>query len=264
VDGKIFSVGDSKHLFTIQSGATPFVFGLALEDHGLESLIKKVGVEPTGMPCNSILPPEVPASKTQNPLVNPGALATTSLIKGKDTVEKYERVHSFMEGLADMKLGIDQETFRSEMAINSKNMGVAWLLKNNGLLYSDVDDAVMRYTKAACIAVSAETLARMGATLAKGGVNPISGRRVLSANHVQDVLSVMTMVGLYDGAGNWWVRVGLPATSGVGGGILAVVPGRFAIAVFSPRLDTNGNSVRAVKLIHALSKRFNLHLLHSR
>ncbi|RKY17901.1 MAG: glutaminase A [Planctomycetota bacterium] len=261
VDGRVFTVGDTDVPFTIQSIAKPFVFGLALRDHPREELVQKVGVEPTGLPFNSVLGTEVRTLKTQNPLVNPGAIATTSLIQGADSAEQYARVAQIMDAYAGESLGFDEAVYQSEMASNSRNMALAWQLVNQGILYGDPEDAVRRYTRAGCITVTARTLAQMGATLANGGSNPLTGARVLEPLQVVDMLSVMSMAGLYDYSGEWMFRVGLPAKSGVGGGIVAVVPGRFAIATFSPPLDRNGNSVRGIRAITELSRRWGLHLL---
>ncbi|MHC4938478.1 MAG: glutaminase A [Planctomycetota bacterium] len=261
VDGKVYEVGDTKTRFTIQSVAKPFVYSLALDDHGVEDVTKRVGVEPTGLPFNSIIASEVRASPLQNPLVNAGAIAVASLIKGKDPAEKYRRAHERIEAFAGSKLEIDNAVYESEMATNKKNLSIANLLLNGGLLYGDVEDSVERYTRAGCIAIHCRDLAIMGATLANRGVNPVTKKVVLTPGHVTNVLSVMTMAGMYDYSGEWFFRVGLPAKSGVGGGIVAVVPGNFAIATFAPPLDKNGNSVKGIKVITELSKRWNLHLL---
>jgi len=261
VDGQVYEVGDTQTRFTIQSVAKPFVYSLALDDRGAEEMTEKVGVEPTGLPFNSIISTEVRASKLQNPLVNAGAIATASLIKGKDPEEKYRRAKERIEAFAGSALEIDESVYKSEMATNKKNLALANLLLNDGLLYGDVEDAVERYTRAGCLAIHARDLAIMGATLANGGVNPVTNKRVLTPGHVTDMLSVMTMAGMYDYSGEWFFRVGLPAKSGVGGGIVAVVPGRFAIATFAPPLDRNGNSVKGIQVITELSKRWNLHVL---
>lgn len=260
VDGKVHEFGDTEARFTIQSVAKPFVYSLALEDRGTEEMTKKVGVEPTGLPFNSILATEIRASKLQNPLVNAGAIATASLIKGKDPEEKYRRVHERIEAFAGSKLEIDKSVYESEMATNKKNLSLANLLLNDGLLYGEVEDAVERYTRAGCISIHARDLAIMGATLANAGVNPVTKKRVMTPGHVTDVLSVMAMAGLYDYSGEWMFRVGLPAKSGVGGGIVGILPGTGGIAAFSPRLDPHGHSVWGVRAFEELSKRFDLHL----
>jgi len=260
VGGKVYTIGDTDARFTIQSIAKPFVYSLALEDHGAADMTKKVGVEPTGLPFNSIIATEVRASKLQNPLVNAGAIATASLIKGKDAAEKYRRTHERIEAFAGSKLDIDMDVYKSEMATNKKNLSIANLLLNYELLYADVEDSVERYTRAGCISINARDLAIMGATLANAGVNPVTKKRVMTPGHVTNVLSVMAMAGLYDASGMWMFEVGLPAKSGVGGGIVAVVPGKMAIATFAPPLDKNGNSVKGIKVISELSKRWKLHI----
>jgi len=261
VDGTVVKIGDCDRGFTIQSVSKPFVLGLALGDKGREYIVSKVGVEPTGQPFNSMLPSELTRDRTQNPVVNAGAIATTSFIEGDSPSERFERVEDMFARLAGRPIELDAAVYESEMATNWRNMSIAWLLKNYGQLEGEVDDAVERYTRACSLSVSAESLAVMGATLAHGGVNPMTGDAIYEPGQVRDMLSVMAMAGMYDFSGEWMFRVGLPAKSGVGGGIVAVVPGRFAVATFAPRLDERGNSIRGQRVIEDLSAAWGLHLM---
>jgi glutaminase len=262
VEGQVLTVGDSEAPFTIQSIAKPFVYGLALQDNGREAMLEKVGLEPTGLPFNSILALDIRSSKLQNPLVNAGAIATASLIQGKKSDQKYARVEKMFSSYFGGKAVVDEAVYESEMATNAKNMALAYQLLNEGLLYDDPCDAVDRYTRAGSINVTARTLALAGATLANAGMHPVTKKRALDADLVDEVLSAMLMAGMYDYSGTWMYQVGVPAKSGVGGGIVAVVPGRFAIAIFSPRVDGNGNSVRGVMAVEDLAARWDLHLFH--
>jgi glutaminase len=262
VDGRVISVGDTEAPFTIQSIAKPFVYGLALQDNGRNEMLEKVGLEPTGLPFNSILAVDIRSSKLQNPLVNAGAIATASLIQGKNSKQKYDRVEEMFSDYFGEKARVDESVYKSEMATNAKNMALAYQLLNEDLLYDDPGNAVDRYTRAGCINVTARTLALAGATLANGGVQPVTKERVLETSLVDEVLSAMLMAGMYDYSGTWMYQVGLPAKSGVGGGIVTVVPGRFAIATFSPRVDANGNSVRGILTVEDLAARWDLHLFH--
>jgi glutaminase len=261
VDGKKITAGDVKVPFAIESISKPFVYALALADDGEADVTRKVGLNATGRKFNSITALEDSPGHLENPLVNAGAIQITSLIKGKDSAAKWQRVFDMFQKLSDGKVYLGDAVFQSEMATNGTNRKIAALLSQYHMMYGDGDDAVERYTKACSIMVTAEQLALMGATLANGGVNPLTHQRVFSNKNVRDVLSEMSINGLYENSGAWWFNVGLPAKSGVGGGIVAVVPGKMAIVVFSPRLDDAGNSVRAQKVIQELSEKWKLHLL---
>lgn len=262
VDGRVLTAGDTEAPFTIQSIAKPFVYGVALQQNGREAMLEKVGAEPTGLPFNSIIASEVRAHPLQNPLVNAGAIATASLIQGGSPDEKLQVTEDAFSSYSGEKATVDEAVYRSEMATNNGNMALAYLLARDDHLYGDPTDSVDRYTRIGCINVTARTLALMGATLANGGVQPVTGKRVIDTQYVDEVLSVMLMAGMYDFSGTWMYEVGLPAKSGVGGGIVAVAPGRFAIGTFSPRLDPNGNSVRGILAITELARRWDLHLFH--
>jgi glutaminase len=259
VDGDIFEVGDSQQLFSIQSVSKPFVFGKALEDHGREAVLKKVGVEPTGEAFNSVVLDEV-SNRPFNPLVNAGAIATTDLVGGKDFADRIKRILAMFSTYAGRDLHVDNAVFLSERTTGHRNRAIAHLMLNFGMVTEQVQDSLELYFQQCGILVHAHDLAVMGATLANGGVNPVTKQRAIDHEYVKDILSIMLSCGMYDYAGEWAYRVGLPAKSGVGGGICAVVPGVCGIGIFSPPLDERGNSVRGIKVCRELSERFGLHV----
>lgn len=260
VDGDVFQVGDSEQLFSIQSVSKPFVFGKALEDHGREEVLKKVGVEPTGEAFNSVVLDES-SNRPFNPLVNSGAIATTDLVGGKDFADRIKRILNLFSTYAGRELHIDNAVFLSERTTGHRNRAIAHLMLNFGMVSDRVEDSLELYFQQCGILVHAHDLAVMGATLANGGMNPLTKQRAIEHEYVKDVLSIMLSCGMYDYAGEWAYRVGLPAKSGVGGGICAVVPGVCGIGIFSPKLDARGNSVRGIKVCRELSERFGLHVL---
>ncbi len=266
VDGQVFKVGDADTLFPIQSLSKLFVYGLALEDHGREEMLKKVGVNATGLPYNSIIAADVRAPTAenpkalQNPMVSAGAIATASLIKGATEEEKWERVRGMYARYAGRELLLNEQVYQAEMKKSAMTWALAQLLSAYKLLYSGVNETIARYLKGTSVNITTKDLAVMGATLANGGINPLTKERAVKRKYVQNILSAMAIAGLYDDSGKWMFTVGLPAKSGVGGGIVAVVPGRFAIAVYSPPLDSRGNSVRGVKVVEELSRRWYLHI----
>ena len=261
VDGKVYKVGNADTPFPIQSISKPFIYGLALEDHGREMMLEKVGVNATGLPYNSIIASKVRAEKLQNPMVSAGAIATASLIKGSTEKEKWARMRLMFARYAGHELPLNEAVYRAEMKKSAMSRALAELLSAYKLLYDGVDNTIARYLKGTSLNITTKDLAVMGATLANWGVNPLTQERAVEEKYVQNILSVMVTAGLYDDSGKWLFKIGLPAKSGVGGGILAVVPGRLSIAVYSPPLDSRGNSVRAVKVLEDLSKRWNLHML---
>lgn len=258
IDGQVLAVGDAAAPFTIQSIANVFGYGLALEGAGREVLERFVDVEPSGNPFNAITLDER-TKHPPNPLVNSGAIAVAALQPGGDLAARLARLHARLGEFAGRALEVDEAAFRSEWATCDRNRAIAYLLRNFGLLAGDLDEALELYVRCCAVAVDARDLAVMAATLANGGVNPRTGRRALGADHVRDVLSVMFTCGLNESAGEWAYRVGLPAKSGVGGGVLAVVPGVLGLAIWSPRLDARGNSVRGVRACVRLSQRLGLH-----
>jgi glutaminase len=263
VDGKVYKVGNADTPFPIQSISKIFIYGLALEDHGRDLMLEKVGVNATGLPYNSIIASNVRAEKLQNPMVSAGAIATVSLIKGSNEKEKWARVRQMFAHYAGHELPLNEAVYRAEMKNSAMSRALAELLSAYELLYDGVDNTIARYLKGTSQNITAVDLAVMGATLANWGINPLTQERAVEKKYVQNILSVMVTAGLYDDSGKWLFNIGLPAKSGVGGGIVAVVPGRFSIAVYSPPLDSRGNSVRGTKVVEDLSKRWNLHMLAS-
>ena len=262
-DGQIYQVGDACHPFTIQSISKPFVYGLALEDHGVDYVLTKVGVEPTGEAFNSIVFDER-NNRPFNPMVNAGAIATTALVKGETPERRLVRVLKKFTDLAGRCLAIDHDVYLSECQTGHRNRAIGYLELNAGMIDAQVDEHLDLYFKQCSILVSARDLAVMAATLANDGVNPVSGRRAVERKYVKNVLSVMHSCGMYDYTGEWSYRIGLPAKSGVSGGIIAVLPGQFGIGIFSPLLDDQGNSCRGIQVCEELSARFKLHMFGAR
>ncbi len=258
-DGQTFNAGEYQQSFSIQSVSKPFVFGMALEDHGREAVLEKVGVEPTGEAFNAIVLDEK-SNRPFNPLVNAGAIATCDLIEGKDFADRIKRLLGTFSRYTGRDAYVDNAIFMSERSTGHRNRAIAHLMLNFGMVSERIEDSLELYFQQCSILVNAHDLAVMGATLANAGVNPVTKQRALEQQYVKDVLSVMLSCGMYDYAGEWAYRIGLPAKSGVGGGICAVVPGRAGIGVFSPLLDARGNSVRGIKVCEELSARFGLHV----
>ena len=260
VDGHQYSVGDAANEFTIQSISKPFVFGLALQDAGLTEVMRLVGVEPSGEAFNAIsLEPD--SGRPRNPMINAGAIATTSLVAGGAPVESFERILAALSAFAGRALSFDADVYESERITGHRNRAIAHLLRNAGILNDEAEGPLDTYFRQCSILVDCLALSTMAATLANGGANPISGERVIGYDDVSNVLSVMSTCGMYDYAGSWLYRVGIPAKSGVSGGIVAILPGQLGIGVFSPRLDQFGNSVRGVAVCEAFSREFGLHVL---
>ncbi|MBX3444738.1 MAG: glutaminase A [Planctomyces sp.] len=262
VDGRVVEVGDFQQPFSIQSVSKPFVFGQALEDHGREAVLSRVNVEPTGEAFNSIVLDER-TNRPFNPLVNSGAIATADLIRGQDFPERLTRLLALFSRFIGRPVHVDNAVFLSERATGHRNRAMAHLMLNFGMIGERVEETLELYFQQCALVVTCHDLAVMGATLANAGVNPMTGERAISAGFVKDVLSVMLSCGMYDSAGEWAFRVGLPAKSGVSGGIVAVVPGQFGIGVFSPRLDPKGNSGRGIRALEELSQRFGMHVFEA-
>ena len=263
VDGHVYEVGDSRHPFTIQSVSKAFTFGVALQDHGRDVLLQRVGVEPTGDPFNAIVLDEV-ANRPRNPMVNAGAIAVTGLIKGEGPSDRWARIVDSLGRFAGHRLDVDEAVARSEAETGHRNRAIAYLMRGFDMLRPEVDEVLDLYFRQCAVLVDAVDLAVMGATLASGGRQPITGEQVLSPDDTTAVLSVMSSCGMYDWSGEWIYRVGLPAKSGVGGGIMAILPGQAAIGVFSPRLDSNGNSVRGLRVCEDLSRDLGIHVFSDR
>lgn len=260
-NGQIFEVGDSVQTFTLQSISKAFVYGLALEDHGRDYVNSKVGVEPSGEAFNAIVLDEM-TNRPHNPMVNAGAIATTDLIKGSTATERVKRLLDLFKRYTGRDHEINVPVFLSEKATGNRNRAMAYLMLNFGMVSDRVEETLDLYFQQCSIMTHAKDLAMMAATLANHGVNPITGTRAIKAEYVQDVASVMLSCGMYDYSGEWAYRVGMPAKSGVGGGIAAMVPGKIGIGVFSPLLDEKGNSLRGLKVCEEMSRDFGLHLLN--
>jgi glutaminase len=258
LSGKVVEAGDTAHLLSIQSISKPFMYGLALDRLGRDFVLGKVNVEPSGEAFNSIVLDER-TNRPFNPLVNSGAIATTDLVEGENFTERIKAMLGVFERFAGRPVFVDNATFMSERATGHRNRAIAHLMLNFDMIKDRVDETLELYFQQCSVLVNCRDLAVMAATLANAGVNPITGVRAIEANHVKDLLSIMFSCGMYDYAGEWAYTVGLPAKSGVSGGILAVVPGKFGIGVFSPRLDERGNSVRGISVCRELSQRFGLH-----
>jgi len=259
-DNQVLTLGEVNYSFSIQSISKVFTLALAMEELGPDKVLEKVGSEPTGRPFNSPLAVVDMPSHTGNAFVNAGAIATTSLISGNDANEKWNKILAFYGKVAGEKLKLIDDVYKSEAATNTGNKALSYLLAKYDRIYADPFESVDIYTKQCSVGVNAVQLARMGATLANNGVNPATGEQVIKSEDVPEILSTMMMAGLYDGSGGWAWRVGMPAKSGVGGGIVAIAPGKGAIAVFAPPLDEAGNSVKAQKVIEYVTRKLNYNL----
>ncbi|BAL76575.1 glutaminase A [Bradyrhizobium cosmicum] len=260
IDGHVYEVGDSAVPFTIQSVSKAFVFALALEMVGEERVAATIGVEPSGEAFNSIRLTN--DNRPFNPMVNAGAIACSGLIYAVDGKGAFERVRAKLSQFAGRELGVDEAVHASETATGNRNRAIAWLLRNYAVLPDDVDAVLDVYFRQCAILVTARDLAVMAATLANRGINPVTGVQVITPHVVARTLSVMTSSGMYDYAGEWTYRVGIPAKSGVGGGIVAALPSQLGLGTFSPLLDNHFNSARGLKVCEALSARFDLHMLN--
>jgi glutaminase len=263
-DNQSLTLGDVDYSFSIQSISKVFSQALAMEEFGPDKVLDKVGSEPTGRAFNSVFAVADMPTHTGNAYVNAGAIATVSLISGKTPDEKWNRILDFYSRVAGEKLKLIDEVYKSEAATNTGNKALSMLLAKYDRIYADPFESVDVYTKQCSVGVNVVQLARMGATLANNGRNPATGEQVIKPENIPHILSTMIMAGLYDGSGSWAWHVGLPAKSGVGGGIVAVVPGKGAIAVFAPPLDEAGNSVKAQKVIQLVANRLDFNLFSPR
>ena len=258
VDGHSYSAGDSDHLFSLQSISKALTYGMALDDLGTEDVLAKIDVEPSGDPFNEISL-QSGTGRPDNPMINAGAIATTSLIKGRGGRDRMGRILMTFSAAAGRELKVSEQVFRSEDRTGHRNRAMAWLLRSFDIIESDPEPIVQDYFRQCSVMVTAEDLSMMAATLANQGVNPASGERVFTPHTVRWMLSVMSTCGMYDDAGTWAIEVGLPAKSGVGGGVLVVVPGQLGIGVFSPPLDEHGTSVRGAQTVRQLADDLGLH-----
>lgn len=257
-DGFVYEVGDSRHGFTIQSISKPFVYGMALDERGPEHMLTKVGVEPSGDAFNAISLHKTSGCPL-NPMINAGAIATTGQLGASPQAQRFDRVLEMFSRYTGHAMGIDEAVYESESHTGHRNRAIGHLLRNFDVLDGDPTATVDTYFRQCAISVNCVDLALMGATLANQGVNPRTGVRAIREEHVQSVLSVMASCGMYDFSGGWIYDVGMPAKSGVAGGVLAVLAGQLGIGVFSPRLDAQGNSARALQVCRELSQAWQLH-----
>ena len=258
--GRVREVGDADAEFSIQSISKPFVLALALQRHGRDAVLAKVGAEPSGEPFNAISL-EAVTGRPANPMVNAGAIATTALVAGDDVDEGTAAIAEMLSEFAGRSLWVDEAVYSSESGSGDRNRALAHLMRSYGIIDGPVDTVVETYFRQCSLLVTVRDLAVMSGTLAFGGVNPVTGRRVVEERVARDVLSLMASCGMYDFSGEWMLRVGLPAKSGVSGAVLAVAPSQFGVAAFSPRLDAHGNSVRASAVVELLAERVGMHLL---
>ena len=255
VDGNSYDSGDTQYKFSIQSVSKVFTLAKVMDNIGSKAIFEKIGAKATGRPFNSIIAIEDMGGSPSNPLVNAGAIATTSLISGKSKEEKWQSIISTFQQFAGNDLEVNQPVYKSESETNQRNQAIAKLLESYGKIYASPVETVDLYTRQCAVNVSAHDLGVMAATLANGGVNPITGNKVVNCSVVPHVLAVMATAGMYDESGPWLYSVGLPGKSGVGGGIIAVAPGKYGIAAFSPRLNKSGNSIKAIMAIKAITKK---------
>ncbi|MEM1253482.1 MAG: glutaminase A [Cyanobacteria bacterium P01_H01_bin.21] len=260
--GDIYAVGDCRQLFTIQSISKAFVYGLALEVHGRETILNKIGVEPTGEAFNTITLDEK-TNRPYNPMINAGAIATTDLIPGCTATDRLKLILEMFRRYTGRRVYVDSAVASSERATGSRNRAIAYLMHDFGMISDRVDETLDLYFQQCSILIDCHDLAIIGATLANNGVNPMTGERAIEQRYVQDVLSIMHSCGVYDYSGEWLYRVGIPAKSGVGGGIVAVAPDKLSIGVFSPCLDSKGNSARGIRVCQTIAEDLGLHLFNA-
>lgn len=263
VDGQVFTAGDCDFGFAIESISKVFTLALVMDQIGPEAVRAKVGADPTGLPFNSVMALELHDGKPLSPLVNAGAIATASLVPGDSADDCWAKILDAQSRFAGRPISLSEAVNSSEQTTNFHNRAIAWLLWSAGTCYSDPMRAVDVYTRQCSTLITVTDLATMGATLAAGGVNPVTRQRVIGAANVPHILAEMVLEGLYNASGDWAYTVGLPGKSGVGGGILAIAPGELAIAAFSPPLDAVGNSVRGQRAVALVAKALGLNLFAS-
>ena len=262
--GNVFAIGDADYEFAIMSVSKPFVFALVCQRFGADEIRRKVGANATGLPFNSLYAVEGSTSGLTNPMVNAGAIATTSLVPGSSTEAKWEFICNGLSQFAGRELRLNDEVYASATATNFRNRSIAWLLETKKSIYCDPLQATDLYTRQCSLNVSAKDLAVMGATFAGGGVNPITKERVIDPSVCHHALAVMTTAGLYETSGDWLYDIGLPGKSGIGGGIVTVSPGKGGLGTFAPPLDSAGNSVKGQLVAKFLSQRLGLDLFVSK
>lgn len=258
-DGQVYEVGDARTAFTLQSISKPFIYGQALDTHGRDQVALRVGVEPTGDSFHAIISLDEASKRPHNPMVNAGAIAMTGMIPGADASARLHALLATFGRYLGRPVTLDMAVYTSERLTGHRNRAIAHLMRNFGMLGDGVEEILDLYFQQCSVLVDARDLAVMAATLAAGGRQPRTGVQAIAPEHVRDVLSVMFTCGMYDYAGTWAFEVGIPAKSGVGGGLMAVVPGRLGIGIFSPRLNAQGHSVRGLAAARELSERWGLH-----
>ncbi|MFT4038864.1 MAG: glutaminase A [Thermomicrobiales bacterium] len=263
VTGATYAVGDATHPFTIMSVSKPFVFALVCNALGSETARERLGVNATGLPFNSVVAIERTADPRTNPMVNAGALATTSLAPGADPDAQWRFLHDGLSRFAGRELTVNAGVYASALATNGRNRAIATLLESHGALGASAADTAALYTRQCALDVTATDLAVMGATLANGGVNPVTRERVVGPGCAKRTLAVMATAGLYETSGDWLYDIGLPGKSGIGGGIVMVAPGKGGFGAFAPPLDAAGNSVRGQRAARFLAERLGLNLFAS-
>ncbi|QNO36816.1 glutaminase A [Protaetiibacter sp. SSC-01] len=263
VDGAVHAAGDAEVLFSIQSISKAFVYALVCEELGHEVVRERIGVDNTGLPFNSVIAIELADGHPGNPMVNAGAIATTALVPAASADERWARIQAGLSAFAGRRLELDGEVYTSEADTNQRNRAIGTLLQAYGRIEADPLGAVDAYTRQCSLLVTATDLAVMGATLADGGVNPVTGERVVAADVARDTLAVLAAAGLYERSGEWLFEIGLPGKSGVAGGIMTVSPGKAGIGVFAPRLDGAGNSVRGRLATRYLARALGLDIFAS-
>ena len=261
VTGHLYSAGDAENRFTIQSISKPFIYALALQELGLSEVREVVGLEPSGQAFN-----ELSLAKDHrpvNPMINAGAIVVNQLINGVDSSveDRVERIRSYVSKLAGREVNVDKRLCDSELEHAERNLSIAHMLRSYGIIQDDAHDAVLSYTSQCALSVDVRDLAVMSATLANGGRQPVTGEKILDADVCRLTLAVMSSCGMYDGAGRWMAEVGIPAKSGVAGGLIGTLPGQLGVATLSPRLDEQGNSVRGTAIFQKLSSDMGLHLM---
>ncbi|MCD9472178.1 glutaminase [Photobacterium phosphoreum] len=264
VTGEVIQLQDANYKFAIESISKIMTLGLVLEQSGADALHTKVGAEPTGMPFNSVLALELHQGKPLTPLVNAGAMATVSLVKATDKEQRWQQILNFQSLLANSDIVLSDEVNQSEQTTNTHNRAIALLLESSGRMYSEPLEACDVYTRQCSTLFNAVDLATVGATLANGGKNPCSGKQLIQTQNIPHILAEMAMEGLYDTSGDWAYDVGLPGKSGVGGGLLTVIPNIGALAAFSPRLDPFGNSIRGQQMIKHVTQAMAWNLFSSK
>ncbi|MBP3043257.1 glutaminase A [Arthrobacter jiangjiafuii] len=262
-DGEVFEAGDARFEFALESISKVFSMALAMQDVGLPEFHDKVGADPTGEPFNSVIALALHGDKPLSPLVNAGAMSTVSLIPAASPEERWAKILNMQSAFAGRRISLSDDVNNSEQSTNFHNRAIAWLLYSGGTMYSDPMEACEVYTRQCSTLVTTADLATMGATVAARGRNPVSGEQVFDPSLVPPILAEMTMEGLYTASGDWAYKVGLPGKSGVGGGILAIMPGTLAIAAFSPPLDPAGNSVKAQKAVAQVASALNLNIYNA-